>query len=611
MLYGVVWMTNWRRVGATLTILFALAGLAGAAWGDFTPRVSCGTVGSVGSLVINGRDAVRFQAQNGNLSAIQRAQVTTDRLSALVGAKLDPATIRVQGDNSSARIYAADQLICIATSRDAKLSRVSALDLASSWASNIRQLLQMAPVVLDPKLITVPIGENRSVDVGGAAVGPIYTKIDDGEVADVVADASNKRLVVSAKKLGRTEVDISVEGQHATLVIYVKKYAGAMPAISVGEVTGDPCPSSLIAYSARAAVSQSAVLEPAAALEIGEIESSGEPLPSGRTRQLTVGVRITGPDLIPVTSKVNVEVRNIAMACDNATQLFYSNDPESITKYQNLFAGKLDLNKTTRVLYHHQNMMRSRVHIIVELVNPNDTPAKVRVFRGVSPPSVDTIIVGHVAGCAFMKDCANDVSVIEVIPPQSRLVLVSDMLSYKQTASGILQITQTGGESAYVRITAAEPRIDNVSRGSIARAPDTRAMRLSDEIYPSPTKAMDAEYVIGSRWAFIPIGKHALDDNNQQKKLYGNYGVTYKITVHISNPTGETKKVSFVFDPTAGPASAVFIIDGKFALVKYAQPPSEIFLSSITLKPGESKTCHVETVPLAGSNYPATLIVRS
>lgn len=604
-------MANWRRVGATLATVLVSVCLAGAAWGEFRPRVSCGTDGNVGSLVINGKYAVRFQAPNGDLSPIQRAQITTDRLAAMVSARLDPATLRVKGDKNSARIYAGDQLICIATSSDAKLSRTSALDLAGAWASNMRELLQMPPVVLDPKEVTIPIGENRSVDVGGAAAGQIYAKIDDGEIADIAPEAANRRLLISAKKLGRTVVDVSVEDQHATLVVYVKKYAGAIPSVSIGEVTGTPCPSSLVTYAARATVAQSAILEPGASLEIGRVESSEEPLPSDRTRLLKVDVRITGPDYIPLSGKASVEVRNIGLSCDNAAQLFYSNDPESITKYQALFAGKLELNKTTRVLYHHQNMMSKKVHFIVELVNSNDTPAKIRVFRGVASPSVDTIVVGHVAACAFMKDCASAVSVIEVIPPQSRLVLVSDMLSPKQTSSGILQVTQMGGESAYVRITAAEPRVDNVSRGSIARASDARSLRLSDQIYPKPVKQVDAEYVCGSRWAFIPIGKHALSDNSQEKKLYGNYGVTYNINVRISNPTGETKKVSFVFDPTAGPASAVFIIDGKFALVRYAQPPSEIHLATVTLKPGESRTCHVETVPLAGSNYPATLIVRS
>ena len=237
--------------------------------------------------------------------------------------------------------------------------------------------------------------------------------------------------------------------------------------------------------------------------------------------------------------------------------------------------------------------------------------AKIRVFRGIANPSKDTIVIGHTAGCAFMKDRANDVSVVETIPPQSRLVLVSNMLGHKDTASGIMELRQMDGESAYLRVVAAEPYVDNVSEGTIARAPDATFLRLSDAIYPTPIKTVDYEYTVGSRWAFVPLGKHALTDSSQQKKLYGNYGVTYNINVRVSNPTDEPKKISFVFDPTAGPASAAFFIDGKFVSVKYAQPPSEITLRWFMLNPGETRDCRVVTVPLAGSNYPATLIVKS
>jgi hypothetical protein len=604
-------MANWRRVWATLTVALAVAGLTGPAWGEFKPRVSYRPYGNAGSLVINGEHAVRFQAPNGNLSALDRARVTTERLSALVNAKLDPTTIRVEGDKRSARIYAGDKLICIATSRDAKLYHVTSLAVANKWASQMRELLLMPPVTLAPSELTVPLGEKRQVDIGGAAVGPVYAKIDDSEIASVVPETGGKRLTVSARKLGRASVEVSIEGERATLVVFVKKYAGVVPVVAVGQVTGNPCPAQLVCYSARQAVAQGAALEPSAELEIGRVDGPSQPLPSGRNRQIKVDVRISGRDYIPVSTKANVDVRNVVFPREDAAQLFYSNDPESITKYQPLFAGKLDLNRVTRILYHHQNEMSRRVHVIVELVNPSDTTAKVRVFRGISPPSVDTIIVGHVAGNAFMRDCANDVSIVETIPAQSRLVLVSDTLSTKETASGILQVKQMEGQSTYVRITAAEPGVDNVSRGSMARASDSRVLILSDQIYPSPTKTLTAEYVIGSHWAFIPIGKHALNDNSQQKKLYGNYGVTYNINVRISNPTSTAKKVSFVFDPTAGPASGVFIINGKFALAKYAQPPNEITLASITLNPGETRKCHIVTVPLAGSNYPATLIVKS
>jgi len=604
-------MADWRRIGTIFVAVLVLASFAGAAMAEFAPKVAYGAYGNAAAILINGRSAVKFSASNGNLSPLQRAKITNDRIAALVAAKFDPRGLVVKGDNYSGRIYAGDQLVCIATSRDAKLNGCTPVSLANTWLSNIRNLLLMPPVVLNPGEITVPLGENRQVDVGGAATGQIYAKIDDENVAGVVAEPAGRCLTISAKNLGKALVEVTCEGEKATLVVYVKKYAGKLPSVAVGQVTGNPCPASLVCYCARQTVSEAAMLEPGSRLEVGSADCPNQALGQGKNRQIKVDVKMVGPDYIPVKARATAEIRNVVLPREDPEQLFYSNDPESITRYQPLFAGRLDISKPTRVLYHHQNAMARRVHLIVELVNPNDTTARVRVYRGIAPPSTDTIVIGHVAGCAFMKDCANDVSVVEVIPPQSRVVLVSDMLGKNDTSSGILQVNQLEGENAYVRITAAEPMVDMVSRGTIARASSGRNLQLSDQIYPRPVKNVDAEYVVGQRWAFIAIGKHALDDSSQQKKLYGNYGVTYNINVKISNPTGESKKISFVFDPTAGPASGVFTIDGKFALVKYAQPPKEITLATMTLGPGETRNCLVTTVPLAGSNYPATLIVKS
>ncbi len=605
-------MVNWRKRCMCAVIIAVIACITTAAQADFKPKVSSAASGAVGSVVINGETAVRFQVSNGSLGGPERARITAERLAALVNAGFNPAIISVKGDNNAARIFAAETLICVATAADAKAIKSKPLDLAAKWASQIRTLLLLPAVVLSPAELMVPFGENRQVEVKGAAAGGAMSlAIDDPEIADIAVQPDGKRLTVSGKKLGKALVQVEIAGERATLVIMVKKYAGSVPGTVAGQVTGNPCPAQLVTYAARQAIAQNARLEPGAAIEIDKVEGPNEALGSSKSRQIKANVKIRGGDYIPVAAAVNVDVRNIVLPREEPVQLFYSNNPESIYKYQPLFAGRVDINAVTRVLYHHQSEMSKKAQIIVELVNPNDIPAQVRVFRGISPPLVDTIYVGHVATNAFMRDYANDVSVIEVIPPQSRLVLVSDILSTKQTSSGIIEVKQMVGLPTFVRVTAAEPGVDNVSRGTIARAPSPFIMQMSDHIYPTPTKTLDEEYEVGSRWAFISIGKHALSDSGEQKKLYGNYGVTYNINVRIHNPTDSAKKISLVFDPTAGPCSAVFIVNGRFVPVKYAQPPNEVVLDSIMLEPGQTKVCKVTTIPLAGSNYPAMLVVRS
>ncbi|MEN6612118.1 MAG: hypothetical protein ABFD47_01500 [Armatimonadota bacterium] len=581
--------------------------LAGSALAEFKPRVGIANA----TVTINDLPVVKFKVGNGSLTSARRAEITAGRLIQLVKSGVDPKSLYAKGDKSQGRVYSGDTMICIATSSDAKANRTDALSLAVSWASNIKSLLLMPAVVLSDRRLTVPLGENRIVSVGGAAIGKITASSQDMNTASAMAVTGSRCVQVTGRKLGDTVIDVSVDGEKASLPVSVKKYAGYISGRAVAEVTGNPCPASTVCYAVRQAITRNIMVEPGARLELGSVDCRGDALPTARERTAKVDVRISGPGYIPLSTKADVSVHNIAMRRSEVSQLFYSNDPERLLKYQVLFAGKLTDNKPTRVLFHHQNAMGKNVHFLVDVINPNLTPIRIKVARAVSSPITDTVLVGYQASSSFLKDDRSDVSVIETIPPESRLVLVSDMLGHLDTTSGILQITQIDGGESYIRIVANPPGLDNVAAGDIASAPNPLVLTMSEHIYPLPVLDVNADYVVGKRWAFIPIGKHALTDATEQKKLYGNYGVTYQIDVKVTNPTDTTKKVTVVFDPSAGLASGVFIIDGEFVSTKYIKPPSEFSLKSYRLRPGEVRYVRIVTLPVAGSNYPATLVVRS
>jgi len=598
-----------RRMLGIAVMMTAL--LSGSAWAEFRPKVAVEQTGREATLTINSRPAIRFKTNNGALGPIDRAALAAQRLGDLVANGLDARTFRVKAARRQARIYAGETMICVATTADARRNRTTPAALANSWVARMRGLLLMPAIELTSKQLLIPLGESRSITVGGAAVGPIYTKASDGAVVSVAANDDNRVIQVTGLKVGSGAVEISVEGERAALGVDVKKYAGRAAVLADAQVTGNPCPTSTMCYSARQAVARSIALEPGAAAEFGAVNCKGSDLPSGASRVVEAEVRITGNGYIPYYTRAPVRIDSISMPREQVQQLFYSNNPEKLLKYQTLFAGKIDINQVTRVLFHHQNEMGKRAHFIVELINPSSTAASIRVFRGVSTPQVDTILVGYAASSAFLKGYTKDVSIIEKIPPMSRLILVSDMLAYNQSTSGVLELQQLSGDSVYVRITSNPPGLDNVHQGEIAQAPNPLLLSLSEHVYPAPVKSVSAEYVVGQRWAFIPIGNHAVTDASAQKMLYGNYGVTYNIEIKVHNPTNETRKVTVAFDPTAGVASGVFMIDGAFVTTRCANPPDDVPLATYRIKPGEVRTLRIMTLPVAGSNYPATLVVRS
>ncbi len=591
-----------------IVMALALAAVAASpALAEFKPKVSA----QGGAVVINGRVAARFRTSNGSLSPARRAQITAERLARLAAQRGGARSLFAKGNRYQARVMAGESMICIVTPQEARLGRTTPLALAGSWAANMRTLLLMPPIVLSDRRVIVPVGESRTVVVTGAARGPISAKTDLAEVATAAPGTDGRYVQITGRQIGQATVQIQVEGESALVDVFVKKSAGSVPAAAFAEVTGNPCPAALVAYAASHAALRAAVVEPGASARIERIEGADTALGQGATRRIKVHVAASGPGYMDYSGVCQVETHGSNVPRDEVHQLFYSNKPERFDRYQELFAGELQPDRSTRILYHHQNAVGKRARLLVELVNPNPAAAAFRVFRGVSAPLVDTVLVGYIASAGFLKDQFYNASVIERVPAQSRLVLVSDVLGNMETSSGILQVRQTSGNGAYVRVAAIPPELDPSPVGTVGRAPDSVALQLSDHVYAPPSKTLEVGYVVGKQWAFIPIGKHAIGSHDAQSKLDGNYGVTYDIKVKVENPTDREKKVQVVFDPTAGLASGVFIIDGSFVSAKYARPPAEVTLATYRLKPGEMRDVSITTVPLAGSNYPATLVVRS
>ncbi len=593
------------RFCITATVIVAV--ISGTAWAEFKPKVST----DAGALLINGKPAARFLTTNGLLSPADRAALAATRIQALVDAGLSFRSLYVKPQGGAGRIYAGKTFICVVTTKDAKKNGTSAISLANTWVSKMKSLIALPPIKLSDTSILVPLGENRSVTVGGAASGPISVMSADENIAQVAANDYGRNIQITGLNIGATQLEISVEGETATLLVAVRKYAGKVGNMAFAEVTGNPCPGSTLGYAAVQAASRLAVPEVGATVKIGSVDVNGGALGRSLSRRVDVNVTVSGVGYIPYSSKTVVQVNNSLMPSEIVQQLFYSNNPERLLKYQTLFAGKLDLDKSTRLLFHHQNDMGKRTHFLVDLINTGAAPAMFRIFRGVSSPSKDTVLVGYAATTAFMTDYKNEVSIIETVPPQSRLVLVSHKLGHNETISGIVEIRQMSGEPAYLKIESNPLGLDNVERGDITPSPNPFVFLMSEQVYSSPVKNIDANYIVGKKWAFIPIGKHAITEASSQKKLYGNYGVTYDINVRIENPTDEIKKVTVAFDPTAGLASGVFMINGALVAIKYAKPPNDYPLISYRLKPGEVRNVNIVTIPVAGSNYPATVVVRS
>jgi hypothetical protein len=125
---------------------------------------------------------------------------------------------------------------------------------------------------------------------------------------------------------------------------------------------------------------------------------------------------------------------------------------------------------------------------------------------------------------------------------------------------------------------------------------------------------VDARYIVGEHWTFVPVGMAEGDGApsaaDAERGNAGDYGVLYTIRLTLQNPLSTPQKVEVAFGAGGGPVMAVFNIGGQYLEIDETDPPGQRPLAHFTLRPHETRLVTLRTVPLGGSTYPATVIVR-
>jgi hypothetical protein len=207
------------------------------------------------------------------------------------------------------------------------------------------------------------------------------------------------------------------------------------------------------------------------------------------------------------------------------------------------------------------------------------------------------------------------------VPAHSRLALSSTRIPAGLTISGLWELRVISGPAPLVRVSAAAPTDTNALQETLmpvaltepnpASTAPPAAVALSDHVYPDPAKTVEATYEVGGQWQFLALGKTPLiATSSPERQLFGNYGVFYDFDVTLENPTLLAAKARVVFEPSAGLAGGVFLIGDRTIEIPQTNLPQETTLASYALAPGEKRRVRIRTLPLSGSNYPATIILR-
>jgi hypothetical protein len=654
-----------RTILPVITLLATVSLLASAALGAPSVKVVPGAAGT--RLVLAGHVITIFRTANGGLTADQRAERAATRLRTLLGAGLTADEIDIRNRGAAWGVYARGGLLMIATEEEASERGEEPKATAARWAANLKAIMRQQgaggsqeataapehpkavktatgvkpatgkkpaaknprlmahaakpkaedldpqpPVVKEPTLslpvdsLVVPVGETRSVPVRGTADGFITVRTEGDETA--TASALDGKAVIQVKGLapGKAIVRVGREGKEAAFTVWVKKYAGRIVRTPEAEVTGAMTPGSLVRRSAEMKALQAVQWEPGATVKVTGPPQGLKALARGETATLSFPVTVSGEGLLPVTAVARVRVKNIALPHKDTRLLLYSNDPESVREHGILFEGLVDDAGPTRLLYHHQNRMGQPFTFQIYLMNPNDDPADVQVIEGDAGPYIDPIQAGHRAGQRYLAASTEDEGYVTRIPAHgARSVYVSQVPNL-DTVSGIYGFRVLRGGPLVAQVAA----LPNETRPEV-RDDLMVTARSEPHTYTTPQMDETYSYRVGDKWTFMPMGRKAITGKTANRKLFGNYGVLYNINVDLDNPTAEMRTVQVVLAPEAGWARGIFRIQGKIIEAPQVAPPGEAVLWTVKLAPGERQRVNIQGIPVGGSAYPVSIVVRS
>lgn len=563
--------------------------LQSASNAQYRPKVEVVPIGGRAVIHVSRRPAV-------SLDDFDRANVVAGRLAALIARGVDPSAVGVVRTARRVVVAAGNTRIVEVLPRDAKRAGTTPEGLARVWALRLRELISMPGLTATPSSLLVPLGESRSISIGGGASGPIEAVLSS-DAATAIVDSQRRTATVTGASVGDCVLTLRCEGAVLDVPISVRKYAARVGRARVACTGSGPSRETLARLIERCAF-RAIVLEPGARARL----DGPVPLPRNGTQvEVRVPVRVDGEGYIPVKADVVVAIEREPLSAKEASYLYYSNNPEQVKRLGTLFAAPLELDMPARLLYHHQNMMERPFDLSVSLVNYGDAPARVHILEGIASPQVDTVQIGHRAAARFLPSLFANSGYVLDLDPGERCLLLLQNIAPRYTASGIYQFRLLSGRSVWAFVRADDG-------WSI---PMQQPPKPSRDVYETPRRVVEQEYVVGERWAFISIGKHAIKATNEDGALFGNYGVLYDIRVKARNPTDSPVTLEVLFEPSAGIARGVFWIDGSRVETEHLLPPKEYPLARYPLGAGASRDVRILTMPLAGSNYPATIIVRA
>ncbi|MEW6278615.1 MAG: hypothetical protein AB1758_08345 [Candidatus Eremiobacterota bacterium] len=445
-------------------------------------------------------------------------------------------------------------------------------------------------VSVNPAALTVPLGESRAARWTGPAAPGL--EVADPAVAEAWLEGS--RIVVRGLAAGDTSVTLLFPDRMLDVPVRVRRPAASFPATLNVSLTGRQVGQEVLRQAIEAA------LNPAPGAQVSYSTRSVK-------GQTILDVAASGPGLLATSGSIRLEVTLQEMDFAPARTLAVSNRPELVGFPGVLLERPLPAGPSRLLVHHRGSPDYPSQDLEVVLRNVNATPARVRVTLAMVGPSPDEIYVGHLAAQRMITMQQKGESFVLRIPPGGQAVIDRRRLKAGWTVSGMGWLEPLDGAQVRVVVRAVEDGAPPTS----AESPEVRPARTGRGLF-SPAVDLAYAHHAGGPFTFIPLGEQPYEtDPETGESNPGNFGMVYRVQVHLYNPTAETRQAWIDFVPRAGPARGSLFVDGERVETDMGTHAEELRLGEWELAPGEERDVWIETFPQSGSNYPVFLVVKS
>lgn len=571
------------------------------------------------SVIVNEITVLTIRSKVGKATAEERAhRIATNLLAVKEG---DAVSAAKRGKDWA--ILLGDKAVITVTEAEAKAQASNPEALANAWASRINNAIATQGIEVSTTTLSTPPDKLAVLEVVGSHARKATLSGLDSKFVRITRETG--RLLIKPLSLGGGELKIASGPLARKVTLRVLPYAARFPMHLRASVIGRPAMSANVESAVLTAVNSRAPLSPAATYRLGPFEVPE--LAPGASHKVDIPIKVEAPDAFPVSGLVRVTVSNLPAANPNAeAALWYSNDPENLVGPGQIYWAQFESNSPVRLLFHHFNKSPRPLAVQFVLVNPNDQDAEISMTMGEGDPSDNPTLAGYQAGDRFFQSWLRGSGEVVVLPARSVLPIALRRIAPAETMSGLATIA--------VRSKVAKPIVlvgDSITPERVyplwrsigyTEWPwrKIRPMPLNSygfptdgepkHVYPKPLREVAFDYRVGGPFAFIRVGQEAISDIGQIRVLEGNFGVQYDIRGRMGNPTDKPTDVEVIFEASAGYSGALFVVNGRYMAANLLQAKAIYPLLSTTLAAGETKPLRIQTIPLSGAHYPATITIR-